>query len=45
MYDIKAIHIDHYINEKRNNGKINGSGGLSERTLLHHFWLISKILY
>lgn len=45
MKDIKAIHIDQYINKKRKKGRLNGSGGLSERTLLHHFRLISKILY
>ncbi len=45
LKDIKAIHIDTYINEKRKRGQINASGGLSERTLLHHFRLISKIFY
>lgn len=37
MKDIKAMHIDTYINRKR--------GELSERTLLHHFRLMSKILH
>lgn len=46
MQDIRAMHIDSYINSKRKSGRTDGSGGgLSERTLLHHFRLLSKILY
>lgn len=46
MQDIRAMHIDSYINSKRKAGRADETdGGLSERTLLHHFRLLSKILY
>lgn len=46
LQDIRAMHIDSYINSKRKAGRADETdGGLSERTLLHHFRLLSKILY
>jgi len=42
---LKPMHIKKYITKKRINGRIDGKkGGLSERTILHHFRLLNKAL-
>lgn len=45
IINLKPMHIKTYINNKRVRGRKDGKkGGLSERTLLHHFRVLNKAL-
>ena len=44
LSDIKPYHITKYLAEKRENGRINSEGGLSERSLNYHYTTINNSL-
>lgn len=44
LNDLKPIHIDNYQRKKLENGRLNGSGGLSGRTVQAHHRLLSLAL-
>lgn len=42
--EVEPLHIQDYYSEARKSGRKDGSGGLSERTLLHHHRLLKQVL-
>lgn len=43
LNEVKPQHIQKYINEKHNNGKLNGKGGLSASSIKKHICVIHSI--
>lgn len=41
---LQPIHIQNYITEARKEGRADGKGGLSSRTILHHYRLLNRAL-
>jgi hypothetical protein len=42
--DLKTMYIQKYYTDKLRNGRIDGKGGLSAQTVLHHHRLLHEIL-
>ena len=44
LKDLRPIHIEEYQTTKLKNGRIDGKGGLSARTVSYHIIVLSKAL-